>query len=229
MRQKSKPIREDNHRKLLELGRRLPFTFLMLIGLTIGGWITQTHSGQLSSSWLRRVGFAPRDLWAGRLSRLFTSAMVTQGGWVFWQALGLTAFAVGLSEKWTSTRRAILTFWGVHLFSLAVQSWLVAWPLKRLDKTRSRALLQARDVGPSAGYFACLGLAVARLPHLWRAWAGSLILSGLGIACLLPVKQGEVGAAQTSSNLVHLIAFPIGLLSNWISPLRDMPGLGARE
>ena len=70
----------------------------MLIVLMGGAIVTNTHTTELSSHWLNRLGFAPRDIWFGRWERLFTSALVTSGGWVFWQAAGMVAVAVGAAE-----------------------------------------------------------------------------------------------------------------------------------
>jgi hypothetical protein len=87
----------------------------MLACLAVGALLTNTHFDQLQVYWLDGLGFAPQDLWLLRLERLFTSALITYGGWVFWQAIGMTVFAVGLAEWLTGTPRTLLTFWGVHL------------------------------------------------------------------------------------------------------------------
>lgn len=38
--------------------------------------ITSTYFEQITHHWLNRTGFAPNDLWVGRLERLFTAAFV---------------------------------------------------------------------------------------------------------------------------------------------------------
>jgi hypothetical protein len=53
---------------------------------------------KITALWASLTGFAPNDLWYGRLERLFTSAVVTSGGVVFWEALFFVAFAVGSAE-----------------------------------------------------------------------------------------------------------------------------------
>jgi len=73
----------------------------MLTGLDVGALVTNTYLEQITVPWLNRIGFAPNDLWYWRLERMFTSALVTSGGRVFWEALFFVAFAVGLAEWMT--------------------------------------------------------------------------------------------------------------------------------
>ena len=85
--------------------RRFPFTLMMLTLLGLTAIWTHTHAASISAKWLDRLGFAPFDLLALNLGRLITSALVTAGGWVFWEALGMVIFAVGLSEWMTGSCR----------------------------------------------------------------------------------------------------------------------------
>jgi hypothetical protein len=152
--------------KLASTLKRFPFTLIALLSLIVVALLTNTHLEQISQQWLNRLGFTPRDLWFMRLERLLTSVMVTHGAGVFWQALGMTALCVGLAEWLAGTRRALATFWGVHLGTLLTESALIRWLLQPLKAIAPSPL--PRDVGPSAGYFACLGLASARLPRPWK-------------------------------------------------------------
>ena len=97
-------------KSLFNVLRRIPFTLLMLGGLELVAFLTETHNGSLSAAWLARLGFASQDLWLFRIERLFTSAVVTYGGGVFWEAVGMITLAVGLAEWLTTTRRTALTF-----------------------------------------------------------------------------------------------------------------------
>jgi hypothetical protein len=194
--------------------RRLRFTILMLVLFGLAAIVTRTWVGDLSQQWLRRLGFAPRDLnWLG-WPRLFTSALVTDGGFAFWGASTVFALGVGTAEWLTGTRRTALTFWGVHLLTLVVGSVLIAWPLHWLGFTLGRALVVARDVGPSAGYFGCIGLACSQLGR-WRWGIGALIMLGLLAAAVWPLPPARWAAAiALGSNLAHLMAFPLGWLAS---------------
>ena len=199
-------------RRIVRLIQRLPFTLIMLVTLVIGALLTNTHTDALSTYWLNRLGFAPHDVWYWRWERLLTSALVTSGNWVFWQALGMVALAVGAAEWLAGTRRTIITFWGVHLVTLLVESLLIAWPLHQSGSATGTALVMARDVGPSAGYFACLGLACARFPRkLWGKIAGSIIFIGLLVTLGQSINRTDV--VKVFADLAHVLAFPLGWLT----------------
>jgi hypothetical protein len=195
---------------------RIRFTLAMMAGLSLAGFLTDTHLGSISTVWIQRLGFAPSDLWFGRLERLFTSAMVTNGGMVFWQAIGLTLLSVGIVEWRLGSWRALVTFWGIHLATLLVQSWLFVWILKLIGWLELPIFVSARDVGPSAGYFGCLGLICGSLAGRWRWLSGMIGLAILVLALFLPSHSGENLAIELSADLAHLIAFPLGWLSAWI-------------
>jgi hypothetical protein len=191
--------------------KRLPFTLVSLAGLIATGLVTRTHQEQLSPPWLEQMGFAPNDLWLWQIERMFTAPLVTFGGNVFWAALLQISLFVGLAEWLTGTRRAMLTFWGGHLSTLTILSNLIVWPLHSRGVAEAEAVALARDVGPSAGFFACLGLASGRLPRRWLT--GGLVMALLMVLLLLPPRKGESRAVKLSADLAHAIAFPLGWLS----------------
>lgn len=196
--------------------RRIPFTILMLIGVVSAAVVTNTYFEQITSHWMNLVGFAPNDLWYWRIERLFTSALVTSGGWVFWQALFFIAFAVGLAEWQTSSYRAAATFWGIHLVTLVMLSIIVSLALHQLKNFGLEASEVARDVGPSAGYFACLGLVSAKLKRPWNLISGGVLLLIFLTVLFLPPQAGEDARIKFSADLAHLMAFPLGWISLFI-------------
>jgi hypothetical protein len=213
------------HLRLQWLGqfvRRLPFTLITVAVFGLVAVLTNSHVGELPRQWFNRLAFAPRDLWLIRWPRLITSVLVTSGGGAFWQALAMVALTTGAAEWLAGTRRAALTFWGVHLTTLLVQSLLIAVPLHTLGSSLGTALYLARDVGPSAGSFGCLGLACARLPRPWRWISGGLVLAGLVTVFLLAVFTGQEAIA-VSADMAHLLAFPVGWLSLLIGRRRGAP------
>jgi hypothetical protein len=193
--------------------RRFPFTLttLTLLGL-IAIW-THTHTAAISAEWLDRLGFAPLDLLALNLGRLVTSALVTSGGRVFWEALGMVVFAVGLSEWLTNSRRAALTFWGVHFSALLIEALAIALPLHWAGTTLGSLVALSRDVGPSAGYFGALGLVSAHLKYPWNLISGGMIFVALEFA-LLHVSGNNSPGLEVSADIAHIIAFPLGWYSS---------------
>jgi hypothetical protein len=187
----------------------------MLLLLVLVAWLTDSHTGQLSAAWLNRLGFAPRDLLVLNWERLVTSALVTSGGRVFGEALVMIALATGASEWITGSLRAGLTFWGVHLATLLILSLILAYPLHWAGYSVGSALIVARDVGPSAGYFGSLGLVSSQLSRRWRWVFFGLVWVGL-IGVLVSSPLGGSGDIVTlSANLAHAIAFPLGMTSGF--------------
>jgi hypothetical protein len=58
---------------------RLPFALTMLVLSVLSAILTNTQVASIPAEWMDRLGFAPVDLFALELGRLFTSALVTAG------------------------------------------------------------------------------------------------------------------------------------------------------
>jgi hypothetical protein len=192
---------------------RLPFTLIMLSCLAITSLVTSTTFQSITHHWLDQTGFAPEDFWYWRFERLFTSALVTSGGRIFWEAMFFIAFAVGLAEWLTGWKRVVVTFWGVHLLVLVLLSLIISLTLHQLRLIGLEATEAARDVGPSAGYFACLGLVSAKLKRPWQWISGGILFVLFVITLFTPAVAGENPSVKFSADLAHLLAFPIGWLS----------------
>jgi hypothetical protein len=196
---------------------RIPFTLIMLTGLAVSALVTNTYFKQITHHWLNRAGFSPNDLWYWRLERIVTSALVTVGGNVFWEAILMVAVVVGTAELLTGWKRTAATFWGVHLLALILLSLIISVAAHQLRSIGLEADLLARDVGPSAGYFACLGLVSARLKRPWHWASGGVLLALFATALFLPAASGESAQLKFSADLAHLLAFPLGWLSSGIT------------
>jgi hypothetical protein len=196
---------------------RLPFTLTMLALLVITALVTNTTFQNITHHWLNRTGFAPNDLWYGRIERMFSSALVTSGGIVFWEALFFVIFAVGLAEWLTGWKRTAATFWGVHLLALVLLSLIISLGLHQLRDFGLEAAEVARDVGPSAGYFACFGLVSAQLKRPWNWISGGLLFAMFVTVLLIPAAADENAQIKFSADLAHMLAFPLGWLSSWIA------------
>ncbi|MEZ4417076.1 MAG: hypothetical protein R3E10_15090 [Gemmatimonadota bacterium] len=208
------------------VARQFTGTWAMLSALLVGAFATQTATGRLTSAWLRRVGFAPRDLWQLDIGRLFTSALVTHGHSVLMGALVMTAISVGLLECQTGAVRALAVFWGVHLATIVILT-LVFTPLHATLQSRATlGLVAVRDVGPSAGYFGALGAALGLRGS--RAAHGLTVAVGIWLLLNLFgwVRLGPELPQNLSANLTHVIAMPMGWIvgRRWIRPGEEPAG-----
>jgi hypothetical protein len=204
-------------KKINEVIRRLRFTLIMLTGLVLAALLTNTVFQEITQHWLTQTGFSANDLWYWRLERLFTSAFVTSGKLVFWEALFLVAFFVGLAEWMSGWKQTAATFWGTHLFSLIFLSVVMMLSAHQFRNIGLAASELARDVGPSAGYFACLGLVGARIKHPWNWVSAGVVLLFFLISLFIPASTLQDASQKFSADLVHLIAFPTGWVSSFLS------------
>ena len=191
--------------------RQFPFTIAIILAVAVVGLTTASHLDTLHPTLLERFGFAPRHLPRGEIMRLATCVLLTHGGRTFYQALAMLAVCVGLAEKRVGTWKTMLAFFGVHLATLLVQSLLLAIPLHRLDLWWGKLLAIEHDVGPSAGYYGCLGVACQKASPQRRIWllslVGGILLARLIWSALSPHSR----PSQLPADVAHLIAFPLGV------------------
>lgn len=199
--------------RMRQVLRQIPFTLCMLFILLGVAFATRSFAQELTREWINRLGFAPRDFWFFRWERLILSALVTNGGMVFWFALAMVALTSGTAEYLTGTWRAIIAFWGVHLVTLVLESALFLLPFYRLGFPQARALFFSRDVGPSAGYMGGLGYITVFLPKPWRWAAFGVILIILVVSLFLPAGTGVSPAVKLAADMAHLIAYPLGYIT----------------
>lgn len=192
--------------------RRFPATIGLASLVAIIGIAAETHVDRLAPELMQRFGFAPLHLVRGDLLRLLTSVVLTVGGWSFYLSWLMLVGCVGGAEALVGTRRTLATFFGVHLATLLVQSLLLALPGHLLDFPWGRLLATEHDVGPSAGYYGCLGVVCARQPagRRVRACAAVFLILLARLAWRLAVPQ-EVWT-PLGADVAHLLAFPLGLV-----------------
>jgi hypothetical protein len=191
--------------------KRFPLTILLVVIVAGIGLATETHAARLRPSLLERFGFAPRHALRGEMLRLATSVFVTHGENIFYLSLAMIVLGVGLSERRIGTAKTALVFFGVHLATLLLLSILlgIAWP--RVDAWWVHLLATEYDVGPSAGYYGCLGVACHKL-HGNKRTGWLSVIGGVLLARLLWSAISPYGVrGDLSADVAHLIAFPLGV------------------
>lgn len=184
------------------------FTLILSGLLFAAAIVSRSVISPLTPTWHDRLGFAPRDLFAMHWSRILTSALVTSGGIGFWLPFGAMIALVLAAEKLTGTRRVALAFWLSHL-GATIGGSLLSWlAIQFTTSTLLNEIYTKRDVGPSAGYFGCMGLIVAHFPRPWKYLSGFAILAGLMGGMVVSAHHGAF--IDVSAGLAHLVAFPLG-------------------
>jgi hypothetical protein len=191
--------------------RRYPFTFAMLLALALAAVGTGSHDPPLTGEWLDRLGFAPRDLPSLQWVKLITSVFVTHGGGTFWRAMVMVALFVGGAERAVHTRFAASAFWGVHVVVLIAIGWILRPPGMDPPSFAAALLPLPRDVGPSVGAFACLGLALATLPATGaRRFAVVGAVVAMVAALFLPPLADVSREVDLLADVGHLAGFLVG-------------------
>ncbi len=197
----------------MRIYRFLPFTLLMLILVGCAGIYFDSHVGATDGHVHQVAGYSIRLLIEGELQRAATSLFITDGGWSFYIALAMLFVAVGFVEATRGTLRAVSTFFSVHFATLLIVAAIILCCHILEPTIPTHLLIDTRDVGPSAGYYGCLGLGITSLKPVRRVVVVAIIFIVLILRTahsfsLLP-EQVQVLAAD----LAHLIAFPLGIAS----------------
>ncbi len=203
----------------MALTRRFPFTISLLLLVFVGSFWTHGLAGQLPAIWSLNFGFAPRHFASGDLLRVITSVVLTHDKLHLALACTMILFVVGSSEQMIGTLNTFLTFSLSHLISILAFaigiSLLHEWHLGQTVST----LYSFHDVGPSAGYYGCLGriLLVSELRYK------QLIIVGVVVVLLarsfISFSQMPQSQASLSANIVHILAFSIGMIVHVVAPI----------
>jgi membrane associated rhomboid family serine protease len=192
--------------------RRLPFTTAMLAGLVSMGILYRSFVDPTSRAIRHTFGSSVQTMLEGDVFRLFSSLFLTSGRWHFWVSVLMLAICVGWAEWSHGTLRTIFAFLAAHIITLLAISVGLVLLTGSGQFAFAEILIDARDVGPSAGYYGCLGLATGSLKSGWR-W----VLLAMILFSLLARMIYSAGGITDHPHLVigdvaHMIAYPVGLL-----------------
>ena len=205
-----------------------PVTLLLLAMMLVAASITGAYAEGLSRPALELVGFPPRTFAAGELYRIVTSAFATHGPRVLSGGLLMVGLSVGLAEWTVGSLGALLGFWLIHTLSLLVVYSGGAALEAIVPVMDAATATRIPDVGPSAGYFGCLGLALgvlsrsARIGGRFRAelpirpeqgatWVACVVLGWLVLDLTGIASPGPALATEVGADWAHLVAFSMGV------------------
>ena len=202
---------------------RLVFTITMIVALVMASVYVRGYLGASERAILRAVGFSAERLMQGNMFPLLSSVFFTSGGWPFYGALAMLAGSVGWAEYQFGTRVAALTFFGIHIVTLLLLAFAISLPMAWLDSHRGELLFMVRDVGPSAGYYGCLGLAVTSLSPRKRFWLVVSLGGYLLIRVVWSTMHIPAHGRMMSADVAHFMAFALGLLSScWLQSRKHL-------
>ena len=196
-------------------GRSVPpfpcvFTLISLVCLTGFAIASDSYRRPLGEDWRQCLGFAPVSLVSLQAYRILTCLVLTAGAGKFFASLVMLGFSVGMVESQVGTARTIKLFFTAHIAVLLIFSMLIVLPADYLGGSAAKLLANTYDVGPSAGYYGCLGGTIAlyfNRQQLSFLAAGIVILAGR--LCLSASGLAE-DPSVVSADIAHLIALPLG-------------------
>ena len=201
-------------RLLVQVVRRAPWTVLAALALLGVALWWGAHRTPTSDDLVSRVGVSHDSLRAFEWRRIFTSALYTGGGGQFWLSLMMLVACVGWAEWQLGTARSFLLFWSAHLVSLALTFAALAAVSKVMVHPVLETLRASYGVGPSGGYYGCLGAMSINHRYRWRV-AGVIAAVLLFRLLLSSALAPDLG--RLDDDLCHLIAFAFGLsMARWL-------------
>lgn len=125
----------------------------------------------------------------------------------------MLAVCMGAVEFAQGSLIAMLVFMGTHVATILLMLGGVLMLNRLTESHRGNLLWYTRDVGPSAGYYGCLGFAIVglwpnQLMLITTAMISWLVLR-LGWSTYHLIDEGQMMSADVS----HLIAFPLGIVA----------------
>ena len=209
----------------------LPFTTVLLLTILAASFLAHNMHGELDQEVATQVGHAPRHWWAGELLRLITSIPFTSDRMHLAVALVMTALCVGSCERWRGTFATIGIFLASHGLTLGVLAAALYVGHALAPTHSSRQLLDISDVGPSAGYYGCLGASLLASKRRSLLLSSCAVIGYLAVRVVLAWTSPAFQPHIFQTDLAHLIAFGIGglilrygkdfLSSNFLSDRRS--------
>lgn len=204
------------------------FTISAVIALAAFSIASDSYWNPLSDQWRQTLGFAPKNLLDFQWHRLFTSLVLTAGEWKFIASFVMLGFCVGSVEKAYGTWRVFLLFLASHLAVLLTFSAVVLVATFTFQSDWATRLATTRDIGPSAGYYGCLGAILTRWPFKISLPGFALIIIVLVLRLSMSASRMPDDASVFSADLAHLLALPLGVVlaaGGFVQPLEASSSL----
>jgi hypothetical protein len=206
---------------------RWPFTISAVTAVLVMAWVSGVHWNPIPQATQREFGFSAEQLLAGEFWRVFCSLFITSGGWHFFLSVAMLTTATGLAEYHCGSWRTVTAFVGIHVATLMIMSLLLL-PLWAMDSWRGELMATARDVGPSAGYYGCLGMALASWPTRWRWQTIAAVAAVLSARWVWSVNTVPAAGHAMLADTAHLIALALGIALSYMWIRHGLGSLATR-
>lgn len=178
---------------------------LVMESLVHGTW-----SGPLADSVRTMFGHSPFHMANGAWGRILSSLFITGDPTHFFLAFAMISLCVGTLERQAGFWITTCSFLIAHLSTLLFQSGILLGIHAWIDQDWTGEWSRTLDVGPSAGYYGCLGVAIFRWKNSNCRWLAFVVLSILLLRWMVTATINLYGS-QFQSDMAHTIAFACGL------------------
>jgi hypothetical protein len=179
--------------------RTAPVTSAYLLVLVVTTWVLQTTSARISNRLLLEQSTNLHHLAHDPIRVLIGSAMWLSTGWELLVWAALFPFVLAPVERRLGSGRTTLVFAAGHLGATLLTA-AGLWVALRIDLVE-KSVINARDVGPSYGFFAVAALMTAFVERRLRTFYVA------GLVILLVVT---LAVSQSFTDVGHLLALLIG-------------------
>lgn len=204
--------------------RTAPVTSAYLLVLVVTTWVLQTSSSRIANRLLLEQSTNLHHLARDPIRVLVGSAFWLSAGWQLLLWAPLFALVLAQVERRLGSGRTTLVFTAGHVGATLLTA-AGLWVALRVDLVE-KSVINARDVGPSYGFFAVAALMTAFVDRRLRtayaaglvvlvvAWltasqsftdVGHLLATGLGFACLPVAGRARAAARPVGASLLKVM------------------------
>ena len=200
----------------------LPVTLSLTVLILVTGVVQGTWYDSLSGEIRALFGYSPQHITDGAWQRIVSSFPLTGDPGHLGAALAMTMFCVGWLELQRGWEVALAVFFASHILSAMFEGVILSQVLFWSGIPQIPWHLALHEVGPSAGYYGCLGTCIFLLPKTVRGWSVLVIFGWLTVRLLIGMSYSTLEGTHIRSDLAHLVAFGFGIaIANLFIPRGD--------
>jgi hypothetical protein len=186
-----------------------PVTIAIALLVATLGLANETWWANLASETRVSFGQSPQHVIDGSWYRLVTSLPITGDPSHLRSSLVMIILCVGWHEVRYSWSKTVIVFLSAHFLTMLIES-VILNSLHWMGSGPVSPLLIAHDVGPSAGYYGCLGSCIYYLPARLRYPFGLAICVWLVLRWTISSTGASYSSMDVRSDLAHWITWLIG-------------------
>jgi membrane associated rhomboid family serine protease len=189
----------------------LPATSFLASLILVAAIVHGSLFDPLADSVHQTFGYSPQHTAEGDWLKLFTSLLLTSDPSHLGAAFVMTLLCIGWLEYQSGWRAAVIVFLFAHLLTLLSTSAIILAMHRSAPSCFTEALRHAADIGPSAGYYACLAIAMINSKLAYRRLLLCVTTAFLVARLYLSVVDSTPPPSAVQSDLAHLVSFMLGV------------------